>query len=282
MLSVTKNELPHRLACTVVVGLALTMFTGCPASPTPPDDGSPVDLGQGIKAAVIAPSTSFGISVLEDPISVFYTVTGATGKTDVSGYYVPLTDGDTTGSAAGDRVILDTRDLDGDTDFFSFDPGAAGVGYYRLGILVSVDGVELDPVEGTAIVEVQGSPSPAFVLPDTPITTVVPGDFVLITFDAGDPQNVVAWRLFLLDETDSRTASPEKLGTELTTGSGNTGQYILNTTDLPIGTYEVGISATDTGRTVSATVSIGLADRIITIPNNTQGGRLIEVVESIQ
>jgi len=279
MLIVPTNTLIDHVVRSLMAVVLLALLTGCPQEP-PPGDGDGTDVGGGVTAAVLAPATSFGISVLEDPISVFFSVTGATGKTDVSGYYVPLADADPNGSATGDRVILETRDLDGDTDFFSFDPGAAGVGYYRLGILVSVDGVELTPVEGTAVVEVQGPPVPNFVLPNTVVTTIVPGDEVLITFDAGDPENQVQWRLFLLSETDSRTDPANDLGTELLTGSGNTGLHILNTTDLAIGGYEIGISATDTGKSIAATVSAGLGDRIVTIPNNTEGGRLLQVVES--
>ncbi len=278
----TDTLLDHLVRPTMAVVL-LALLTGCPQETAPPDGDGPgtVIIGDGVTAALLAPATSFGISVLEDPISVFYSVTGATGQTDVSGYYVPLADADPNGSAIGDRVILETRDLDGDTDFFSFDPGAAGTGFYRFGILVSVDGVELDPVEGTAVAEVQGPPEPTFVLPEQAVTTIVPGDEVLITFDAGDPENRVQWRLFLLGENDSRADPADELGMELATGTGNTGLYILSTVDLAIAGYEIGISATDTGKSIAATVSAGFGDRIVTIPNNTAGGRIIQVVETL-
>lgn len=284
MLIVPTDTLLDRWARPIMAVGLLTLVTGCPQGTAPPDGGGPgtVVMGDGVTAALLAPATSFGISVLEDPISVFYSVTGASGQTDVSGYYVPLADANPNGSAIGDRVILETRDLDGDIDFFSFDPGAAGTGYYRFGILVTVDGVELDPVEGTAVVEVQGPPEPSFILPDAAATTIVVGDEVLITFDAGDPENQVHWRLFLLTETDSRTNPADALGTELATGTGNTGLYILATGDLAIGGYEIGISATDTGKSIAAAVSAGLGSRIVTIPNNTEGGRVIQIVETLQ
>ena len=64
------------------------------------------------------------------------------------------------------------------------------------------------------------------------------------------------------------------------TGTGNTGAHTLATTDMAIGGYEIGISATDTGKSIAATVSDGFGDRIVTIPNNTEGGRTIQVVET--
>ncbi len=281
MLIAPTDTLFDRLVRPIMAVLLLALLTGCPQGTPPANGDDPGDDGTGVTAVLLAPATSFGISVLEDPISVFYSVSGTTGQTDVSGFYIPLADADPNGSAIGDRVILATRDLDGDIDFFNFDPGVAGTGYFRFGILVSVDGVELDPVEGTAVAEVQGPPDPSFVLPTEVVTTVIAGSEVLVTIDAGDPQNQVQWRLFLLSETDSRNAPADELGMELATGTGNTGLHILSTADLAIGGYEVGISATDSGKSISATVAAGLADRIVTIPNNTESGRIIQVVETL-
>jgi len=272
-----------------ISAVAMACFAGCTMQPS--DNGGGSDNGGSgdatVTAKIVAPATDFGISVLEDPISVFYSVTGATSTqmVDVSGYYVPLDTNDQgecidpQGSAVGDRVIVETRQLDGDLDFFSFDPGAAGVGCYRFGVLVTVDGVELDPVDGDAAVEVQAPPDPSFVLPETDLTVLTTAQ-VLIRIDAGDPQNEVAWRLFILREEDSRTVSPDQLGQELARGTGNVGEYTLSASDYGPGNYEIGVSATDTGDSVTATVAEGLTARIVTIPNNTQTGRFLTIVDS--
>jgi len=275
-----------RLATAVVVATGLA---GCTMPPPDNGDGNGGNNGDEVQASIVAPATSFGISVLEDPISVFFTVTGPTGEreVDVSGYYVPLDVNeqgeciDPDGSAVGDRVIVESRTLEGDLDFFSFDPGDAGVGCYRLGVLVSVDGVELDPVDGDAVAEVQAPPDPSFVLPETDLT-VSPSAQVLVRIDAGDPQNRVQWRLFILSETDSRDTTPDRLGTELLTGNGNVGEFILRASDFDPGSYEIGVSATDSGDSIVTTVTRGMEGRIVTIPDVTQTGRFLTISEPEQ
>ncbi len=264
--------------------LVLVAVLGCPST-APPVAETPVgvvDIGGGVEAGITAPSSSFGVSVLEDPISVFYTIAGATGTVSVSGFYVPLESADPNGTATGTRVILETRDFTNGTDFFSFDPGAAGIGFYRPGILVSVDGVELDPVDGTTVIEVEGPPDPTFITPVDLTSEWASGDEILISFDAGDPQNEVQWRLFLLRETDPRDVPIDELGEELATGSGNTGQFILSTLERDLGAYEIGISATDSRNSIQETVAAGNASRIVTIPNNIQNGRVIQIVEFVE
>lgn len=264
----------------LVAGVVILPMIGCvPTSPPDEDPPDVVDIGGGVEAAITAPTSSFGISVLEDPISVFYTITGATGSVSVSGFFVPVDAADPDGAGIGSRVIVDTRAFTSGTDFFAFDPGTAGIGFFRLGILVSVDGVELDPLESSSSIEVEGTPDPAFVTPTDAVSEWTQGDDILITFDAGDPQNEVQWRLFLLDETDPRDVAINELGEQLATGSGNTGQFILSTVDRDLGAYEIGISATDWGGTISATVAAGFSSRIVTIPNNVQSGRVIRIVE---
>lgn len=272
-----------------ISALAMACFAGCTMQPSDNGGGDGGSGDAGVTAEIIAPATDFGISVLEDPISVFFSVTGATSTmtVDASGYYVPLDTNDQgecidpQGSAVGDRVIVDTRNLDGDFDFFTFDPGAAGVGCYRLGVLVTVDGVELNPVDGEAAVEVQAPPDPSFVLPEADLTVLTTAQ-VLIRIDAGDPQNEVAWRLFILREDDSRTVTTDQLGEELTRGTGNVGEFTLSASDYGPGSYEIGVSATDTGDSIAATVAEGLASRIVTIPSNTQTGRFLTIVDSLQ
>ena len=76
-----------------------------------------------------------------------------------------------------------------------------------------------------------------------------------ISFDAGDPQDLVAWRLFLLAEDARRDVSLDQLGEELSTGFGNVGEFTMTTAKRVPGQYLLGVSATDNGASVAAAVA---------------------------
>ena len=85
------------LRCAVGgIGLALALG-GCPGGLQPPPDGGDGDGGAGsnggddrVVAEIISVDSSFGVSALDPPVSILYTLTGPV--TDARGYYVPVAD----------------------------------------------------------------------------------------------------------------------------------------------------------------------------------------------
>ncbi len=269
-------RLAARLLMVFCAGLVV-FATGCP---TAPGDGQVPDGDDGVSgevsAEIISFSTNFGVSALDPAISVIYSVTGT--PSSISGFYVPVADASPGAGPIGDRVFVVTNLPAGEQKFFSFDPAAAGVGFYRVGVLVTVGADEL-VAQSTGIIQVQGSPVPVFIQPSVTITEVVQGDEVFISFDASDPEGNVQWRLFHLSETDRRDNPPDQLGTQIAIGSGNVGSATLSTAGFAPGDYELGISATDSGISIAATVANGDTSRIVTIPNESQSGPIIRVME---
>ncbi len=249
--------------------LAMVMLVGgCPAgsNPTPPDNTNDNTDGGDAEAEIISPSTSFGISSLDPPISVLYSVPEA--ATEVSGFRVPVADSSPDGAPIGDRVVIATSLATGEMQAFSFDPAEAEVGFFRVGILFTLDADE-ESVESTGVIQVQGSPDPVFIQPSEPLTEVVQGSAAFVSFDVGDPEGNVQWRLFILAPLDSRTNPPDQLGTQLAVGSGNVGTFTLDTSDFSPADYQLGLSATDSGASVAVTVDRGETDRIVTVPNGS-------------
>ncbi|MGB2985921.1 MAG: hypothetical protein WBE26_08560, partial [Phycisphaerae bacterium] len=256
--------------CIAMLGLV----AGCPTAgipsngiPDDPDNGNatPDDTGE-VSGEIISFSVNFGVSALDPPVSVIYSVTGTPDS--IAGFYVPVADASPGASEIGNRIIVDTRLPAGTNKFFNFDPAYAGVGFYRVGIIMIV-GTEEIVAESQGVVQVQGPPNPFFIQPTESITEVAQGTEVFVSFDAGDPEGEVKWRLFYLSETDSRDNPPAQLGTELAVGSGNVGSATFSTTGFAPGDYELGISATDSGSSVATTRDI---KRIVTIPNEITSG----------
>ncbi len=264
------------------VGTIFLVFgPGCPGVPDPGDNDNADNDNTGgeVTAEIVSFTTNFGVSELDPPISVIYTVTGTPDS--IAGFYVPVADASAGAAPIGDRVIVATNLLAGTNEAFNFDPAAAGVGYYCVGLIVVVDGVELTPTPmSEGVIQVEGPPDPVFIQPPDAITSVWLGDDVTISFDAGDPEGDVRWRLFYLSDSDSRNNPPDQLGTQIKTGTGNVGSATFSTSGLNAGDYEIGISATDSGYTIATTVSNGDLDRIVTIPNDSQSGPIVRVVDT--
>ncbi len=273
-----------RLFSRSVTGLGLVcvaVLAGCPSTP-PPDggDGEPGGTSPGtgtVTAAIVSPTTSFGLSLGDLPVTVRYTVTGA--PDDIQGFYVPVADATPLSAPIGDRVIIATDLPAGTNQFFNFNVDA--VGFYRVGVVASV-GSRQEVAESQAVIQVEGPPSPRFILPVEAVTEINAGADILIRFDAADPENNVRWRLFYLRETDLRNVSPAELGTQLAFGSGNIGSFTWGTGQLEPGDYELGVSATDSGVSVATTVARGELDRIVTIPNGGGSGPIVRIVEERQ
>lgn len=276
--SAWKGGLFGFLLTGIVAVLALSI-TGCPPGVSMPSDGGGSDGGgsttTGSTNAQIIVPLNFGLSEADTSISIQYTVPDT--ATDVRAFAIQVENDGADAAAIGDPQLIATGLAAGGGQAFTFDPSEVGVGFYRLRVSFVFDGVE-EVAESVAAIEVQGKPAPSFVRPTVTQLKVVQGDKVAISFDAGDPQGEVEWRLFYLRETDPRDAIPSALGVELTTGTGNAGVFDWSTAAVPPGVYELGVSATDSGSTVAATATAGSVDRIVTIPNSTVTTPRVEII----
>ncbi|MGD2109914.1 MAG: hypothetical protein PVI86_11035, partial [Phycisphaerae bacterium] len=264
----TPRPLPSILGAGAVIVLVLVL-AGCPISPgTDPngntngntnDNGSTGTLG----GEIISFSTFFSMSALDPAASVLYRVTGS--PSSIAGFYVPVADANPAASEVGDRVIVNpTLPGSGPNMRFSFDPRVTGVGYFKVGIMLE-RGSSTAEALSAGVIQVEGPPNPRFIRPVTEFVEVLQGTDIPVAFDAGDPENDVQWRLFFLSESDSPNSPPDELGTLMAVGVGNVGGATLNTAGLQSGLYQLGLSATDSGSSVSSTVSAGNLARIVTV-----------------
>lgn len=264
------NQTLRSWALAAACGVVTILTIGCPNPPDDNNNGNGNGNNNGndntaVEAEIISPTTNFGISELEEPVSVLYTV--EEDAENIQGYYVPVAGAATDSPVIGDRVVA-ANDLEaGERMAFNFDPGEAGVGYFRVGILFDLaDQTDLS-AESNSTIEVQGPPDPIFILPPDDINAVISGQTVQIAFDARDPQAIVQWRLFYFTPQDPLDNPANQLGTEIATGSGNVGNVTLLTEDLPLGDYQLGLSATDSGQSIASTVANGEFRRIVTVPS---------------
>lgn len=254
---------PTRLLPGMCISLVF-LATGCPTAPlTDGGGGSGTNGSTTVVRKIVNFTINFPISERDPAISVLYNVEGTPDS--ISGFFVRVADNSPGAVPVADPIVTATN-LPAGTDQFKFDPAGSGVGFFRVGIIVVEAGVELPTIESQGTVQVQGQPNPFFIQPPAQsVTEVVQGDPVTIRFDAGDPEGDVQWRLFYLTVTDSRSLPADELGTELALGLGNLGLALLDTTTLIPGNYDLGISATDTGFSISATIADGSGDRIVTV-----------------
>jgi len=223
---------------------------------------------------IVSFTSNFGISQLSPPISVIYEVT--TTPDGIAAFYVPVDGPEQNAPSIGVRVIIENDLPAGMNRSFDFDPGDAGVGFFRVGLIIT-DNNEEEIIESRGVIEVQGPPDPRFILPAAALTQVLEGGEVDISIDAGDPQGIVQWRVFYLRPADSRDNPPHLLGVTLGTGSGNFGEVAFNTTGLIPGDYELGVAATDSGESVATTGESGDANLIIVFPSTGETGPVIRV-----
>ncbi len=280
-----KRTYPWWLLAAVPVAASLMLGATCGTPPV--DDGTGGGSGQdpgvlGVTARLVAPNANVALSVLDaQPLSVIYSITGETARVTSSvGFYVKVAGSGPDAGDLSEPIVIDASLSVGENQSFTFDPRITGVGFYRVGIRVTVQSVA-NPIDkrSTGVLQVQGPPNPRFVLPAVPITTVDQGDDVLIKFDAGDPEGVVQWRLFYLISTDLLDGPPDQFGTQLgQPGSGNAGDFTWSTTGLPPGEYRLGLSATDTGVSVAATEQRGDRAKITSIPSSTTSTPSIRIV----
>lgn len=164
---------------------------------------------------------------------------------------------------------------------FNIDAADLPRGRYLIGVsYVTTLGVqEVAMSKGALIVE--GLPEPSFFAPSDN-ATVVAGADVQVSVDLGDPEADAFWRLFYISEATAPVLSdidPEQipqLGTELASGPGNAISFSWATSTVPVGTYLLGVSATDSGFSISKTIEDRKDyDQVITVYSDA----VIEVID---
>lgn len=146
---------------------------------------------------------------------------------------------------------------------FVFDTADLRPGFYQM--VISAGGQMYASV-GT--IELQGPPSPLFLDPAASVT-VVAGARIGVVADVGDPQGRAQWRLFFqaadAPQMDEGTLpGGQLLGMRLAEGTGNRVEFTWDTTNVGVGAYRLGLSATDSGFTIPGAVQSGETETIVT------------------
>ncbi|MBI4717018.1 MAG: FG-GAP repeat protein [Planctomycetes bacterium] len=262
----------RRLAPSALAGalcLALLSMGGCPNVTVVPGGGG-TDGGTGgerpITGDIISVRTDRPISEKEPFLSILYTLNDVPTGSEISAFAQRVTGSAPNYTPIGERVTMQSDLTAGANQVFRFLPGNVGPGSYQVGLLVEPPTGTETVILSLGLIQVQGPPNPVFIRPAEAVTLVDLGETVAISFDAGDPEGNVQWRLFYLREGDSRTALPDQIGTQLgPPGSGNVGSFTFSTADLTPGDYQIGVAATDSGDSVAATASRGEYERIVTV-----------------
>lgn len=288
-LKAKKSELWHRgsIIKSILCIALMLIATGCP-NITPPDDTTDPgttqpDPNDEITASILSLTNTFRINILDGIVSIFYTVTG-NPDLDVEGnsiisFQVKVADISADSEEIADPVVISSDLQAGNNKAFNFDPMAAGVGVFRVGIIVTVNGEQIR-VTSSDVIVVEDTPHPLFINPlGGTTTTVRQGDTFIVKLDAGDPENDVQWRLFYLEENDPLVVDDgELVGNDLDTGSGNVVEFTFIASNFEPGLYELGLSATDSGSSVEDTIDLEMPERVFTIPTTAARGPTINVL----
>ncbi len=206
----------------------------------------------------------------EQTYTIVYSASDA--ATNVTVFYVEVASTDVGAATIGDEVVIGTNLPTGTNKTVALSTASIPLGLYRVGLhLMGSTGSPVTILsEGTfQIVEL---PTPQFTMPNQNLT-IQPGTAVQIRATVGDPENAVQWRLFYIDVSTPTTGiAPDMLGTQITTGSANEVIVTWNTASVPLGQYRIGISVTDSGRSIADAVDAGLTDTIQTILAGPDGG----------
>jgi len=240
------------------------MLTGCPSPNGGNNNGSPVSGTPGTPTEpTIGILNILNNAAFSDAVSITILYSVPADATDVIAFYTLLNDVVSAGGTPiGGEEVIATGLPAGSNQSFLFDTTDLRPGFYRLGI--RADGVDYLS-QGT--VEVQGPPAPLFLEPSADVTARA-GEDVTIMVDVGDPQGLARWRLFFQDADaplleEGMAAGGELLGVRLTEGEGNTVDFTWDTTNVDPGKYRLGISATDSGFSISEAAALS-ATSIIT------------------
>ena len=190
-------------------------------------------------------------------ITILYST--PTNATDVRAFYVPVEGSGSTAVETGDEVVFATGLFAGSERSFDFQTQDLPTGKYKVGIRYGATARALS----TGVITITGLPAPTFVSPSQSVS-VVRGAQVDVRVDLGSAENAVNWRLFYMDFGDSLTGfKPDQYGMELQTGTQNVLIYYWNTAGVEPGQYTLGISSTDSGKTIAQSVAAGEEDTIV-------------------
>lgn len=252
----------------------MVVAVGCPATdsvPAPDQNGNVSNNGVDpsdttITAEVKSFKSNFPISELADPVDVVYSVTG--NPTNIDGFYVPVSAGG--GELPGAVPVISAPDLPAGAGLsFPFDP-KIDIGYYRVGLIIT-DGSKQIEVRSLGTIQVQGAPDPEFIRPAPEEATVFAGTDVTVSFNAGDPEDDVQWRLFYTTDQTDFNESVDEQGVTLavSVNMSNVGTAQFFTDGLPPGEYTLWLAATDSGTSIAATVQNGNESQIVTAQGPT-------------
>lgn len=227
-------------------------------------NGSAGDDGSGQSAQVLGLSTDLSVSGGQ-LVTIPYVV--PTSATSVRAFRVP--EGQESDTTAWEFFEFATPLSAGESQF-TIDSADLPRGSYRIGVsYVSATGTR-QSVLSTGVLHVQGLPEPVFIAPEEDVEPVA-GETVQIIVDMGDPEADVAWRVFYISDASAPEIEdiPDTelgvIGNELGAGTGNVANLQWLTESVALGTYRIGVSATDTGFSVAQTASDGDGDRIVTV-----------------
>ncbi|MCP4250671.1 MAG: hypothetical protein GY778_26820 [bacterium] len=264
------------VSVVVVLGLPLLLAGGCAGTSGTSESGSNGSSGEPTSplregedsaepARVIGLTTDLAVSGSQ-MVTVPYYV--PSGSTNVRAFYaLEGNESDPT-----QRTFLDFgTSLSTGSSQFNIDTGILRRGNYIVGIsYINGSTGETEAAYSTGVLRVQGLPVPGVIEP-TEDLEIVTGAVVRLIADMGDPEADVAWRAFFI--ADDKAPEVDKivpsevglLGNELAAGTGNVANIEWSTESVALGTYLLGVSATDTGFSVAATASGPAADQIVTV-----------------
>lgn len=277
--SPSPRQVGRTISCTLAAVMAAAfLLTGCPGVQPGDNTNGNTNGGAQVSGEIITVRTNRQISELEPFLSILYSVSNVPSGTMIRAFFVAVTGSSPADyQEVGDRVTISSNVPSGTNRAFNFVPSVAGPGRFRVGLSFSGgSATAIADILSNGVVEVQGRPNPVFIQPTAGVTRVGQGQEVLVSFDAGDPEGNVQWRLFLLGINDAINLPPDQLGEQIAVGSGNAGSATLTTADLPAGDYRLGLSATDSGASIAATVARGDTGLIVTNFN----GPVIQVLDS--
>jgi len=207
--------------------------------------------------------------VVSQAVTVFYTTPSS--ATDIRAFRIQASaPGAQGGVETGDETVIGTGlsapAAIGETRSFQFPVEGVDPGPYFVGLRYAVSGQEYR-VRSEYTITVSGIPVPVFTSPAS--SRSLYGDqTVEIRVNVGDAQNPVNWRLFYIAEGADDTLPADELGVAIDEGTRNVISQLWSALGVSPGRYRLGISVTDTGRSVSSAVAAGLTDRILTVYND--------------
>ena len=258
----TTSSLNARFAGTVgVLVILYTVFTVISGGCNIPNTGPTPTPGTGTLSGTMSLNSNIKLSG-DQTVTIVYSVSES--ASNVSAFYVPVESTDINAPATGAEVVFRTNLDKGDNKTVSLQTTGLVKGLYRIGLEIVGNG-ETVKVYSQGTFELTDLPEPVFEKPNQNLV-LVPGEYVEVLAQLGDPENAVQWRLFYIETPVSTNGTPiDELGTEIDTGTANVANLNWNTFGIPYGTYRLGISSTDTGQSIAQAVAAGDSEEIVTV-----------------